>query len=86
MITFTATATFPEESITFFAESNGWDELRYPETTPEEFVREYFNKILIDTIAKPTHEQIKKEKKLEEKQSIQEYNDTLSQVISVSSE
>ena len=55
-ITFTATATFPQEDVLTFAQANGYVENE--EQTPEAFVSHFFKNVLINLVGKETIRQI----------------------------
>jgi hypothetical protein len=99
MKTFTATATFPEESITAFALANGWTDKTNPEytngmteeqiealPTAEEFVSEYLKNQLIDIVGRVTVQQIQQKRQIETQDEINEYQLQLNQAISLSVE
>jgi len=80
-ITFTASATFTEEQVIYYAKSIGWDENN--DQTAKDFVQEYIKNKLIWIIGQPTKQIIAQKHENNKKNELQEYNNELAQIITV---
>ena len=80
-ITFTASATFTQEQIDYFATFKGWDSNN--ELTSIEFVKKYIKEKMAFIIGQATKEAIKKKHEENKKEELTEFNNSLLELITI---
>lgn len=80
-ITFTASATYPKESVIEFATANGYKQNE--EKTAEEFTQEFIKDKLVDMLLAPTLDQINNKFDSAKMEKIAETTDEINTLITV---
>jgi hypothetical protein len=80
-ITFTASATFTQEQIDYFASFKGWDSDH--ELTSTEFVKKYVKEKMAFIIGQATKEAIKQKHEQNKNEELTEFNNSLLGIITI---